>query len=153
HGTAHEYFKQSALTSAQSDGTSISDFNQNQFGGTIGGPIKKDKLFYFAAYDQQVYRQTKQNKPARIDPRLVNFFATKFGIANENGPIKRTNDANAVLGKIDSLINAKNLMTLRYNYSRSRQENGTFDVDSWGRSANAIERDFSNNFSGSLNTT
>jgi Carboxypeptidase regulatory-like domain/TonB-dependent Receptor Plug Domain len=153
HGTLHEYFKQSALTAAQSDGTPISDFNQNQFGGTIGGPIKRNKLFFFAAYDQQIFRQTKQNNPARIDPLLVNLFATKFGIADENGPIKRTNDANALLGKIDYSLNDNNLLTLRYNYSRSRQENGTFDVDSYARSANAIERDFANTFSGSLNTT
>ena len=37
-----------------------------------------------------------------------------------------------------------NLLTLRYNYTWSEQQNGTFDVDSWGRSANAVERDFSN---------
>lgn len=153
HGTLHEFFKQSALTAHQSDGTSISDFNQNQFGGTIGGPIRKNKLFYFVAYDQQIFGQTKQNNPARIDPRLVDLFATKFGIPNENGPINRTNNANALLGKIDYTINDRNLMTLRYNYSRSRQENGTFDVDAWARSANAIERDFANTISGSLNSS
>ncbi len=153
HGTLHEYLKTSGLVAKQSDGTSISDFNQNQFGGTIGGPIKKDKLFYFVAYDQQIFSQTKQNNPNRIDPRLVDLFANRFGIPNENGPITRTNDANAILGKIDYTISDKHLLTLRYNYSRSRQENGTFDVDSWARSANAIERDFSNTFSGSLNST
>ena len=44
-------------------------------------------------------------------------------------------------------------MTVRYNYTWSRQENGTFDVDSWGRSANGLERDFSNAVSGSLLST
>ena len=153
HGTVHEFFKQSALTAAQSDGTAISDFNQNQFGGTIGGPLKKNKLFYFLAYDQQVFGQTKQNNPKRIDPRLVDLFANKFGVKDENGPIKRTNSANALLGKIDYNFNDNNLVTVRYNYSRSRQENGTFDVDSYARSANAIERDFANTFSGSWNRT
>ncbi len=41
-------------------------------------------------------------------------------------------------------------MTLRYNYTWAEQPNGTFDVDSWGRSANAIERDYSHGVSGSL---
>ncbi len=153
HGTAHEFFKQSALTGKQSDGTPISDFNQNQFGGTIGGPIKQNRLFFFAAYDQQVFRQTKQNNPKRIDARLVDFFATKFGIANENGPITRSNDANALLGKIDYILDDKNVITFRYNFSRSRQENGTFDVDAYARSANASERGFVNTFSNSWNTT
>ena len=44
-------------------------------------------------------------------------------------------------------------LTVRYNYTWSEQQNGTFDVDSWGRSANAVERDFSNAVSGSLVTT
>lgn len=58
-------------TARQSNGTRISAFSQEQFGGTFGGPIKKDKLFFFAAYDQQVFRQTKQTNPGRIDPVLV----------------------------------------------------------------------------------
>src|SRR5260370_37880402 len=119
----------------------------------MGGPIKKDKLFFFGAYDQQVFRQTKQTNPARIDPALVNFFATKLGDPNENGPINRTNDAQAALGKIDWNVNSKNFVTLRYNYSNSRQLNGTFDVDPYAVSANAIERDFTNNVNGSVNTT
>ena len=152
HGTAHEYQKWTGLTARQSDGTRISGFSQEQFGGTLGGPIKKDKLFFFAAYDQQVFRQTKQNNPARIDPTLVNFFATKLGDPGESAPIKRTNDAQAALGKIDWNASSKNVVSLRYNYSNSRQENGTFDVDPYGASANAIERDFANTVNGSLNT-
>jgi len=152
HGTAHEFQKWTGLTSRQSDGTRLSGFSQEQFGGTTGGPIKKDKLFFFAAYDQQFFRQTKQNDPARLDPVLVNFLATKLGDPGENGPIKRTNDAQAALGKIDWNASAKNTVSFRYNYSNSRQQNGTFDVDPYGVSSNAIERDFSNTVNGSLNT-
>jgi hypothetical protein len=153
HGTLHEYQKWTGLTSRLSDGTRLSGFSQEQFGGTLGGAIKKDKLFYFVAYDQQYFTQTKQNNPNRIDPTLVNFFATKFQDPNENGPITRDNNALATLGKIDWYASPKNLFTARYNFARSRQPNGTFDVEQWGRSANAIERDFSNTVSLQLNTT
>ncbi|MBZ5723827.1 MAG: carboxypeptidase regulatory-like domain-containing protein [Acidobacteriia bacterium] len=153
HGTLHEYQKWTGLTSRLSDGTRVSGFSQEQFGGTVGGAIRKDKLFYFAAYDQQFFTQTKQNNPARIDPALVNFFATKFNDPNENGPITRQNNAIATLGKIDWYASQKNLFTVRYNFARARQPNGTFDVDQWGGSANAIERDFSNTVSTQLNTT
>jgi hypothetical protein len=44
-------------------------------------------------------------------------------------------------------------VTLRYNYTWSEQVNGTFDVDSWGRSANAIEKDFSHAGGGSVFST
>lgn len=153
HGTAHEYQKWTGLTSRLSDGTRLSGFSQEQFGGTFGGAIRKNELFYFGAYDQQFFTQTKQNNPLRIDPVLVNFFATKLGDPNENGPITRENNAIATLGKIDWYINAKNLFTVRYNFARARQPNGTFDVEQWGRSANAIERDFANTISTQLNTT
>jgi hypothetical protein len=153
HGTAHEYQKWTGLTSRQSDGTRISAFSQEQFGGTLGGHVKKDKLFYFGAYDQQIFRQTKQTNPARIDPTLVAFFATKLGDPNENAPIPRTDDAQAVLGKLDWYASPKNRVTFRYNYSNSRQKNGTFDVDPYAVSANAIERDFANTVNGAVNTT
>jgi TonB-dependent Receptor Plug Domain len=153
HGTLHEYQKWTGLTSRLSDGTRLSAFSQEQFGGTLGGAIKKDKLFYFVAFDQQFFTQTKQNNPNRIDPTLVNFFATKFKDPNENGPITRDNTATATLGKIDWYVNPKNLFTARYNFARARQPNGTFDVEQYGVSANAIERDFSNTVSLQLNTT
>ncbi|WP_255550717.1 TonB-dependent receptor [Granulicella sp. dw_53] len=55
HGNAFEYFKNQDL-SANSWGNNYSGvakgrFTQNQFGGSIGGPIFKDKLFFFADYE------------------------------------------------------------------------------------------------------
>ncbi len=152
HGSAHEYQKWTGLTSRLSDGTRLSAFSQEQFGGTLGGALKKDKLFYFGAYDQQFFTQTKQNNPNRIDPGLVNFLASKLNDPNENGPITRKNNALATLGKIDWIVNQNNQFTARYNFARAYQPNGTFDVEQWGRSANAIERDFSNTVSAQLNT-
>ncbi|HXG65689.1 MAG TPA: hypothetical protein VNO70_11325, partial [Blastocatellia bacterium] len=46
-----------------------------------------------------------------------------------------------------------NLLTLRHNYSRAEQVNGTFDVPTWGRSANGRETDNSNAFITQLVTT
>jgi hypothetical protein len=153
HGTLHEYQKWTGLTSRLSDGTRLSGFSQEQFGGTLGGAIRQNRLFYFVAYDQQYFTQTKQNNPNRLDPTLVKFYATKFNDPNENGPITRENNAIATLGKIDWYASPKNLFTARYNFARARQPNGTFDVEQWGTSANAIERDFSNTVSLQLNTT
>jgi hypothetical protein len=153
HGTAHEYQKWTGLTSKLSDGTRLSAFSQEQFGGTAGGAIKKDKLFYFVAYDQQFFTQTKQNNPARIDAGLVNFFATTLQDPGENGPITRKNNAVAALGKIDWYESNMNLFTARYNFAHANQPNGTFDVENWGSSANAIERDISNSISLQLNST
>jgi hypothetical protein len=154
-GTAHVVFKNDSLSEdpeTPDGGTAPYEFDQNQFGFTFGGPLVRDKIFYFTAFDLQDASSTKQVNPARIDPRVVAAFAA-LGSPNENGPIERTNDARVLLVKGDWSVNPANLATLRYNYTWSEQKNGTFDVDSWGRSANAIEKDHSHAVSGSLIST
>jgi Carboxypeptidase regulatory-like domain/TonB-dependent Receptor Plug Domain len=155
-GTAHVTFKNDSLSSQPKnpDGSESPKFSssQTQVGFTLGGPIIQDKLFYFGALDLQKANSTKQTDPSRIEARVVDAFAG-LGSPNENGPIDRTNDARVLLLKADYSLSAKNLANLRYNYTWSEQENGTFDVDSWGRSANAIERDSSHAIIGGLTST
>ena len=153
HGTLHAYFKDDSISSApkRADGSTADKFpfSQQQYGFTLGGPIVKDKAFYFFALDYQNGDSTKQTDPTRIAQPVVDYFAS-LGSPNENGSIKRTNDARVFLGKIDWQLGAKNLATIRYNYTWSDQKNGTFDVDSWGTSANADEKDYSHAITGSL---
>src|ERR1700731_862385 len=49
HGSVFYYQRLKALTSATSDGKPLDGFKRNQFGGSIGGPIKKDKFFFFGS--------------------------------------------------------------------------------------------------------
>ena len=52
HGSAYEYLRNSALDARNFfDGTKIPPFRRNQFGGSLGGPILKDKLFFFVNYE------------------------------------------------------------------------------------------------------
>ncbi len=160
HGSAHYFGKYDALSADPSHtfpGGAVSgfqpDFAQHQFGATFGGPIVRDRAFFFLAYDQQEYNETKQTtRLGSIDPALLAFTDTAFGgaLQGDFGPISRTNDANAFMAKLDFRLGAKHNATLKYNYTNSRQENGTFDVDFWGRSANALERDFSHAVNGGL---
>lgn len=154
-GTANAYFKADGLSSdpKQEDGTPLpEDFDQQQLGGTFGGPIRPDEVFFFTSVDFQRRRSIKQQDPDRIEPRVVDALAA-LGSPDENLPIDRTQDARVFLGKVDWLANADNRFSARYAYTWSEHENGTFDVDSWGRSANAIEQDNSNALSGSLIST
>jgi hypothetical protein len=50
HGNAFEFFRNTALDARGYFDPARSAFNQNQFGGTIGGPIRRDKIFFFADY-------------------------------------------------------------------------------------------------------
>lgn len=152
-GTAHVFYKNDSLSTEANrpdGGTEPKfDFDQLQAGFTLGGPLKQDKVFYFLAADYQDASSTKQKDPARIEPRVVDALA-RFGSPNENAPIERTNDALVLLAKVDWTVNESNLLTLRVPYTDSEQVNGTFDVDSWGVSANATEKDSSYALTGSL---
>ena len=154
HGSVHYYGKDGALSGIAHHGTqSLSpDFTQHQFGFTLGGPIKRDRAFFFVAYDQQIYDETKQSDPNRIAAPLRAWMDSAFGgaLRNDYGPIQRTNDARALLAKFDFRLSDRHNASIKYNYTWSEQGNGTFDVDSWGRSANGLEQDHSNAINGSL---
>jgi hypothetical protein len=129
------------------------DFSQNQFGFTLGGPIKRDKAFFFLAYDHQLYDEVKQRSrpPSTALDSLRTFLAgTYSSLANEFGPISRTNDARAALAKVDVRLSGRHNLSLKYNYTWSEQKNGTFDVDTWGASASGLEKDWSHAVNGSL---
>jgi outer membrane receptor protein involved in Fe transport len=58
HGSAFEYLRNSALDArAFYDPRDLPSFKQNQFGASLGGPIRKDKAFYFFNYEGLRRRQ------------------------------------------------------------------------------------------------
>jgi outer membrane receptor protein involved in Fe transport len=56
HGDLYEYFRNTALDARGYPDTSKPQLNQNQFGGTFGGPIKKDRSFFFISYEARRIR-------------------------------------------------------------------------------------------------
>ncbi len=63
HGDVYEYFRNKVLNAQGYFNTVNPQFNQNQFGGTFGGPIKKDRTFFFGSYEG---RRIRQGKPSDI---------------------------------------------------------------------------------------
>ena len=159
-GSLHYFGKYDSFSSdpTHASVTYVPDFRQHQFGFTLGGPIQRDRLFFFAAYDQQLYDEIKQKDPGRFASAALrtwmdSAYSGAFGVAPlrlDYGPISRTNDARAALVKLDWRLSDRHNLSLKYNYTWSEQKNGTFDVDFWGRSANGLERDWSNAVNGSL---
>ena len=100
HGTAFEYFRNDKLDAndwfANANGLARPELRQNDFGGVLGGPIKKDKLFFFGSYEGLRVRQpqvadtyvpslaTRQNAPAAVQP-LLNAFPMPNGPDLGNG--------------------------------------------------------------------
>ena len=57
HGDIYEYFRNTVLNAQGYFNTVKPQENQNQFGGTFGGPLKKDRTFFFVSYEGRRVRQ------------------------------------------------------------------------------------------------
>ncbi|PYX84720.1 MAG: hypothetical protein DMG70_05715 [Acidobacteria bacterium] len=51
HGSTYEYFRNTALNARGYFDPEKPDFKQNEFGGTLGGPVRRDKTFFFSSYE------------------------------------------------------------------------------------------------------
>jgi hypothetical protein len=88
HGTAIEYFRNNALDARNFFnfvGQPQAPFRNNQFGGSLGGPIVKDKTFFFADYEGQregvgVVSQACVPDPAQITADLAALGAAQSGV-------------------------------------------------------------------------
>src|SRR6202022_16205 len=56
HGDVYEFFRNTALNAndffLNAQGVARPTLNSNIYGGTFGGPVKKDKLFFFVSYEE-----------------------------------------------------------------------------------------------------
>ena len=96
-----------------------------QFGGNVGGPVIRDRMFFFAAAEHQ-----RANTPAQViftalqglTPTPATQEAYSFFKSLEQD-FKRENRATAVTGKMDYAFARGHRLTLRYNHSRSKEPN------------------------------
>jgi len=166
NGSAFWYQRLEALTGDLSDGSKLEDFHREQFGGTIGGPIRRDKVFYFLAGEGITGSFERPNLSRQLgdvacpvsNPNifqnealingngdcqrlaLLSFFQARLG-QDEGLPIEHPVETVALLGKIDWAVNTANNFSGSWNFNHSRKENETFDVATYGTSANGIEGD------------
>jgi len=150
HGAVFEYFRNNALD-ARNYFNAIPDpqngFHNNQFGGSLGGPIIKDKTFFLVAYEGQ--RETvgfpapatipsqamiAANTPAGgINPVIQNILNTNpWGTLPATGTnpdlsqdvevdTPSRNRLDSLITKIDHHIGANDLLTGRYYFGDSSQ--------------------------------
>ncbi len=154
HGSAFEFFRDEALNSntptLTARGAKRPKSQINQFGATIGGPIKRDRAFIFFAYDGQ-----RSNIPNVVDP--PNFFAQPASIRNLLAPKMETyqigRDQDVYMVKTDIRLNSSNQLVLRFNqqnFTGNNNENGgPLSVEE--HSGNSVAK--TTTFSGSLIST
>jgi outer membrane receptor protein involved in Fe transport len=126
HGTIYDYLQNNA-TDARSllqpapDGDVL---RQNQFGASLGGPIQKDKFFFYTNYEGQ-RRAESPTFPGVFFQNLdlINESKAALGIAPENPNILKTKDNDYGIIKADYQINSNNRLSLRYNVEDGRDLN------------------------------
>ncbi len=122
-GSLFHYQRLEGLTSNTSDGKPLQDFHREQSGGTVGGPLVKNKVFYFGALEGIREHLVRPNLSEAIGTpcpvpsptvaanealinssadcqrlALLDFFKTSRG-QDEGQPVEHTIDNNALLGQ------------------------------------------------------
>lgn len=118
HGGGFYFLRHKELAEQNAFGDNVAPTRQ-QFGASLGGPIRKDKTFFYMVYDQQAQHQ----------PLVIRFSSTAglpANLVSQQGVYKSTNTVNTYLVKIDHQLTGNTHLTGRYNYSRNNALNGTF---------------------------
>src|ERR1700683_3720997 len=126
HGSIYDYIQNNAVDarSLLQPSPDADVLRQNQFGAALGGPIKKDKLFFFTNYEGQ-RRGESPTFPGVFYQNLdlINESKAALGIAPENPNILKTKDNDYGIIKADYQINTNNRLSLRYNVEDGRDLN------------------------------
>jgi carboxypeptidase family protein len=98
---------------------------QQQFGGSIGGPIKKDRAFFFFAYEQQEFSNNRQVffDPLSLTTSKANTAEAFTYYTSLQEPFTQTNDAKALTGRFDYEINTNHRFNVRYGWSKNQALN------------------------------
>lgn len=145
HGSVYDYLQNNAMDArsllqpAPLDNT----LRQNQFGATLGGPIQKDKTFFFVNYEGQRRAQAPTYPQVLFAPaasqftplglpnpfpgdtvlQAVNAVKADLGIAPENLNILKTADVDNGFMKIDHQFHGTNRLGIRYSIQESTDLN------------------------------
>ena len=136
HGTGFGFFRNSALDSRNYfDGPTVPPFHRSQYGAAIGGPIKKDKLFFFGNFEglNQSLSISENSltlsNAARTSPGIapsVQPFLALFPIANGadlgdgtafyNFPGSQTGSEYYAIGKLDFNLSQATIFSASYQW-------------------------------------
>ena len=110
----------------------VAEFSNSQFGGSLSGPIIKDKLHYVVAYDRQQVAEpfftldvTNNADWSRLQvapdsvTRFLDILRRNYGLptTQQTGRFDRGNTLNTLFARADWTINDRNRLTVRHNYS------------------------------------
>jgi hypothetical protein len=166
HADGFYYFRNQTMNAQDPLASSKPDEMRQQFGGSIGGPLRQGKAFYFVTYDQQVrsfpllvqdtngaLTNGAPTLPANPTPPQqaqyaadlaafnagVAYLAQQFPGGAPGGQLSRHPNQELALAKIDWLVSPTNTLTLTTNTLHSRTDNGVLTAAVTGSVANSTD--------------
>ena len=138
HGTDFYYLRDRDFDAQQAYATSKPDDRQQQFGATLGGPIRKDRVFFYAGFDQHLLTVPSMMQFANgasavvaqptdydyTDQALV--MAAAAHLNSMGGTYPTTMQGNAGFAKLDFTLSPKQFAFLRLSTSRLTGANNEF---------------------------
>lgn len=128
-GDAFEFFRDKSLNAKgyferfDVNGNAINQpkapFRQNQYGFTLGGPIQRDRTFYFLSLENS---QTHDSNFVNIDPTAAALL-DKAGFPVQLGNVPFAVDSKAYLAKVDHQVASAHNLSVRANYASLINEN------------------------------
>jgi hypothetical protein len=113
HGSLFNFTRNDSISARDAFSPFKPEFRQYQFGATFGGPLKKERAFFFLSFERL---SVKQNNIVTISDQLVSS-AKKLNIVASNGPVPFSEDSTRLLYRGDFQVNPNDRLTVRYNYA------------------------------------
>ncbi|HEY1909728.1 MAG TPA: TonB-dependent receptor [Vicinamibacterales bacterium] len=135
-GSAFEFFRdksmnaltESEILAAPAGGSPTKgDYRQNQFGGSFGGPILKDKAHFFVAVERTNQDKTQVVNTQGLFPSQDGVFAVPYRVTPFSG-------------KVTANLSPNQFLSVRYGYDKDTQPYGAAPnstYDNWGDSTNS----------------
>jgi hypothetical protein len=149
HGSAFYYTQPQSLISDFADGRQPADQKKAQYGGSVGGAIIQDKLFYFGSYDEQKQDQTSPIAAAVLDSEI---FA-KYPVIASDPEFVQTTDGRVIFGRLDYQATSAHRFMARGNYTTYNGDHGTSGATNRSSLTNGVEGLDSRTYVGSWSGT
>jgi len=134
HGSAYEYFRNNDADADNAlSAPGLHTLRVNQFGADAGGPIRRDRTFYFTGYEGQRRAESPIyssfilgciNTPNCMGPGTpsINQVKEMFGLQPESlGSVQETDDYDKSIGKVTHVFNDRNILNVGYLFANDRK--------------------------------
>jgi hypothetical protein len=144
-GSLFDYTRNSAFDARQAFVADKPNSQQQQFGFTVGGPIKRNRAFFFAGFDQHIFHVPTivqfENGSSVVTPEpgtgpetpgdyeasdQIKVSSVAAQLSQQAGAFPAKMIGNAGFTKVDFNLSPRNYLSLRLNTSRYRGQNNVF---------------------------